>query len=219
MPRMPFSGLRMLFFSCGVIMLSVAILSLPLNVERKTLSFPYSALCVMNCGLSVLFAGILSTLKYNAYNPEDWTKAYFDERSGGFNVHHKEHQFTSTGGGGEAEKTVGEMLAKLGKQVEFLPETRFKKSPDISFDGQTWDIKYIDHANEETVRAAIRNARKADNALFYFTDESKSVLLNNAITREAGRFLKGQTNKIPDIYGIDKNGFLKLIWRKQKGAK
>jgi hypothetical protein len=158
-------------------------------------------------------------LKYNAHNLEDWKKAYFDERSGGFNVYHKEHQFTSTGGGGEAEKTVGEMLAKLGKQVEFLPETSFKKSPDISFDGQTWDIKYIDHANEETVRAAIRNARKADNAIFYFTDESKSVLLNNAITKEAGRFLKEQTNKMPDIYGIDKNRLLKLIWRKQKGAK
>jgi hypothetical protein len=44
-------------------------------------------------------------------------------------------------------------------------------------------------------------------------------LLKNAITRERGRFLKGQTNKMPDIYEIDKKGRLKLIWGKQKGAK
>jgi hypothetical protein len=90
------------------------------------------------------------------------------------------------------------------------------EQPDIKFDGKTWDIKYINHANEETIRAAIRDARKADNAIFYFTDENKSVLLNNAIEREVGRFLKGQTNKIPDIYIIDKNGLLKLLWKKTK---
>jgi hypothetical protein len=159
-------------------------------------------------------------LKYNAYNSEDWTKAYFDEHSGGYNVYHKEHNFSKKGGGGDAEKTVGEMLAKYnGKRVEFLPESSYQKSPDVNFDGKTWDIKYIDHANEETMRAAIRDARKADNAIFYFTDESKYLVLNSAIEREVGRFLKGQLSKIPDIYGIDKNGILKLLWEKQKGTK
>jgi hypothetical protein len=156
--------------------------------------------------------------KYNSYSDE-WEKAYFDEYSGGFNVYHKRHRFAKTAGGGNAEKIVGKILAKYdGKQIEFLPEGG-SKSPDIKFDNRTWDIKYIDHANEETVRTAIRDARKADNAIFYFTDESKSVLLNNAIKREAGRFLKGQTGKMPDIYGIDKNGLLELIWEKQKGVK
>ena len=155
--------------------------------------------------------------KYNSYDSLTWEKVYFDEFSGGFNICHKEHKFTEAGGGGEAEKIVGKMLAKYnGKQVEFLPEG-WKKQPDIKFDDQTWDIKYIDNANEETIRAAIRDARKADNAIFYFTDESKSVLLNSAIVREAGRFLKGQTNEIPDIYVIDKSGLLKLLWKKQKG--
>ncbi|MDR1682058.1 MAG: hypothetical protein LBS25_01515 [Candidatus Symbiothrix sp.] len=154
--------------------------------------------------------------KYNAYG-SDWEKAYFDRYSGGFNVYHKDHKFMKTGGGGEAEKVVGKMLAKYnGKQVEFLPEGE-KKSPDIKFDNQTWDIKYIDHANEETIRAAIKDARKAGNAIFYFKDESKSVLLNSAIVREEGRFLKGQTSDIPDIYVFDKNGLLKLLWEKQKG--
>jgi hypothetical protein len=154
--------------------------------------------------------------KYNSYG-DDWGKAYFDKFSGGYNVYHKSHKFTKTAGGGDAEKIVGKMLAKYnGKQVEFLPEGG-KKSPDVKFDGKTWDIKYIDHANEETVRSAIRDAQKADNAIFYFTDENKSVLLNNAITREAGRFLKGQTSKIPDIYYMDKSGLLKLLWENKKG--
>ncbi|MDR2814277.1 MAG: hypothetical protein LBB79_06450 [Prevotellaceae bacterium] len=60
--------------------------------------------------------------KYNSYS-EEWEKAYFDERSGGYNVYHREHRFSRQGGGGEAEKAVGKMLAKYdGKQVEFLPE-------------------------------------------------------------------------------------------------
>jgi hypothetical protein len=154
--------------------------------------------------------------RYNAYGSE-WEKAYFDRHSGGYNVYHEEHKFAKKGGGGEAEKIVGKMLAKYnGKQVEFLPEGE-KKSPDIKFDNQTWDIKCIEKANEETIRSAILNACKADNAIFYFTEESKYPLLNNAIKREVGRFLKGQTDKMPDIYEMDKNGLLKLLWEKQKG--
>ena len=146
-----------------------------------------------------------------------WEKAYFDKASGGFNVYHKKHKFSEIGGGGAAEKMVGKLLAKFnGKQVEFLPET-WRQQPDVSFDGKTWDIKYIDNANEETIRAAIRDARKADNAIFYFENENKSVLLSNAIQREVGRYLRGQTGRLPDIYGIDRGGFLKLLWEKPKG--
>lgn len=156
--------------------------------------------------------------KYNAYG-SDWEKVYFDENSGGYSVYHRDHKFSLTGGGGKAEKVVGKMLAKYnGKQVEFLPEDG-KKSADIRFDRQTWDIKYIDHANEETIRAAIKDARKADNAIFYFTDESKYLLLVGASNREIGRFLKRQIKKIPDIYYMDKSGLLRLLWKKQKGAK
>ena len=78
--------------------------------------------------------------KYNSYNDE-WVKAYFDEYSGGFCVHHKQHKFSKTGDGGKAEKEVGVMLAKYnGKKVEFLPEGE-KKGPDVRFDQLTWDIK------------------------------------------------------------------------------
>ena len=156
--------------------------------------------------------------KYKSYD-NDWEKAYFDEYSGGYNVYHKRHQFTKTEGGGEAEKIVGKMLAgNNGKQVEFLPEG-WQKQPDVKFDSKTWDIKYIDHANKETIRAAIREARKADNAIFYFTNANKYVFLNNAVDREVGRFLKGQIKTLPDIYFMDKNGLLKLLWSKHKEAK
>jgi hypothetical protein len=54
---------------------------------------------------------------------------------------------------------------------------------------------------------------------FYEQPESKYLVLNSAIEREAGRFLRGQSSKIPDIYSIDKNGLLKLLWEKQKETK
>ena len=156
--------------------------------------------------------------KYNSYG-SDWEKAYFDKFSGGYNVYHKEHKFSTIQGGGEAEKIVGKMLAKYnGKWVEFLPEGE-KKSPDVKFDGKTWDIKYIDRANEETIRTAIKNARKADNAIFYFKDENKYLSLISATEREIGKFLKGQTAKIPDIYYMDTDGLLQLLWAKTKGTK
>ena len=102
-------------------------------------------------------------MKFDSYGSE-WKKAYFDEKSGGFNVYHKEHKFSPTGGGGEAEKIVGVMLAKLGKQVEFLDENSYKQgNPDMDFDNATWETKYINEANIETIRSAIKNARKALN--------------------------------------------------------
>jgi hypothetical protein len=153
--------------------------------------------------------------KYNSYDSSKWEKAYFDRYSGGYNVYHLEHSFSQKGGGGEAEKIVGKMLAKYnGKHVEFLPENSYKKSPDIRFDDKTWDIKYIDKANENTIREYIKDARKADNAIFYFT-EDKLKDLTNAINREVGRFKKNNLiETLPDIYYINKDGVLEPIWRK-----
>ncbi|GHV10206.1 hypothetical protein FACS1894162_3130 [Bacteroidia bacterium] len=83
--------------------------------------------------------------KYYSYDA-DWEKAYFDMQSGGYNVYHKNHQFSKIEGGGDAEKTVGYLLAKYnGKQVEFLPEQGIgQPMPDLRFDGQTWDVKFIE---------------------------------------------------------------------------
>jgi len=152
--------------------------------------------------------------KYNSYGVE-WTKVYFDEKSGGFVVYHKKHNFAKTGGGGDAEKTVGKMLAKYnGKQVEFLPEGG-KKKPDVKFDEQTWDIKTITNANEETIRTYIKDARKAENAIFYWKKESdKLEMLISAIGRSAGYFRsKNRLHEMPNIFYMD-NGILKLLWNK-----
>jgi hypothetical protein len=153
---------------------------------------------------------------YGAYDEKVWSKAYFDEYSGGYNVYHKNHQFAKKGGGGDAEKEVGVLLAKYnGKQVEFLPE-RTKKSPDVLFDGKTWDIKYIEKASEHTVRDYIRDARKADNAIFYFLDGNKYAVLESAVLRETGRFIKnGRINELPDIYYINNERILKRLWSKE----
>ena len=157
--------------------------------------------------------------KYNLYDSE-WKKAYFDQDSGGFNVYHHKHNFAKKGGGGAAEIIVGEMLAKCnGKQVEFLPEGE-KKSPDIQFDGQTWDIKYVEKASEHRMRDAILDSRKADNVVFYFVSDIQYDKLMSAINREVGNFLKkNQIDQLPDIYYMDKSGLLKLLWEKQKGTK
>lgn len=154
--------------------------------------------------------------KYQSYEAP-WTKAYYDEYSGGFNVYHQEHQFTNTQGGGDAEKIVGQLLAKnSGKQVEFLPENgKGKGMPDLKFDGRTWDVKYIDNANENTIRAYIKDARKADRAIFYFTNDKYSDL-RSAINREVGRFkAMNKVGDLPDIYYVDKVGLLKLLWKKE----
>jgi len=158
--------------------------------------------------------------KYNSYG-EEWEKAYFDKDSGGYNVYHNEHKFSKKGGGGNAEKTVGLMLAKYnGKQVEFLPE-REKAAPDIKFDEQTWDIKYIDKANEETIRSSIKDARKAENAIFYWDTKNKLDELKNSVIRSIGYFKSQNALKtMPNIYYMEnKSGLLKLLWEKTKRAK
>ena len=147
---------------------------------------------------------------FDSYGSE-WTKELFDEHSGGFNVYHKKHNFSKAGGGGKAEKDVGKILAKIGKQVEFLPEK--DKDPDVSFDKQTWDIKFITHANETTIRNHIKDARKADNAIFFWDANDKLAVLSSAINREVGRLAKGQINRLPNIYYIDESGLLVSLWK------
>jgi hypothetical protein len=154
--------------------------------------------------------------RYDAYDSRDWEKAYFDEHSGGFNVYHKGHNFAKKGGGGEAEKAVGKMLAKYGKQVEFLPEGK-KKSPDISFDNQKWDVKYIDHANIKTVRSYIETIRRKDcRGIFYWKNEEKMQDLKNAMESEIGKLSKsGRINEMPNIYYMNENETLTLLWGKK----
>jgi hypothetical protein len=158
-----------------------------------------------------------SRQKFAKYDDSAWKKEYFDPHSGGYNVYHKEHQFSKVGGGGDAEMKVGRMLAKYnGKQVEFLPENgKGKGVPDFQFDGQTWDVKYIQNANVETIRKYIKDARKAENVILYGVDKYNDAL--DAAKRETGRFEKsGRLDELPNMYFIDEDGLLKLI-KKTKG--
>jgi hypothetical protein len=159
---------------------------------------------------------LIASIKYYSYS-DKWEKAYFDEMTGGFNVYHKEHNFSVKGGGGEAEKRVGIMLSKFnGKQVEFLPEGE-KKSPDLLFDKQTWDIKYINNANTKTIRWYIETVRKkgADNGIFYWDKAEKLNELHLAFESEIGKMAKaGKIDAMPNIYYMDVNGLLKLLWKK-----
>lgn len=152
--------------------------------------------------------------KYNTYDLKYWERKYFNEETGGFNVYHKKHQFTETSGGAKAERIVGKILADLGKQVEFLAENgASSKKPDIRFDEQTWDIKSIIKANEDTIRQYIKDARKAQNVIFYSGDFVKTDQIKSAIEREIGRYksMNRDISILPNIYMINKERELILI--------
>jgi hypothetical protein len=146
--------------------------------------------------------------KYNSYG-EEWEKAYFDEDSGGFDVYHRKHNFSTTGG--KYEKEVGRLLAKEGKQIEFLSEKGQKtKHPDIRFDNQTWDIKSIIAYTSGSIMDSIWNGKKADNVIFYFTNGINLNIIEEGYRRVYGRFAKfGKLDKMPVVYYIDENKRLK----------
>lgn len=167
--------------------------------------------------------------KFDAYD-ENWIKEYFNYENGGFNVYHKTHQFSEevvkskesgkvaklTGGG--AEKAVGTILAdRHAKQIEFLPEKGHAgKKADLRFDDATWDIKYIAISNEETIRQAIKDGRKADNVIFYWDGEDRTDALKSATARTIGRYVKlNRLYELPNIYYIDKDGDLVNLFYKK----
>ena len=150
----------------------------------------------------------------------DYKDTYFDINSGGFLAVHKEHQFADTKAegavmtGGEAETYVGRLLAtKNAKQVEFLPENgKSTGKPDLSFDGKTWDVKYISKANENTIRKYIEDARKADCAIFCWDEQNKLAELKNAMSRTIGKYKKkGGLDALPNVYYINEDGMLKKL--------
>jgi hypothetical protein len=97
-----------------------------------------------------------------------------------------------------------------------LPEGKIK-SPDIRFDSQKWDIKYIDNANIKTIRSYIEIIRrKKCNAIFYWEKGEKIQDLKMAMESEIGKLSKlGRINEMPNIYYIDKNKKLTLLWGKK----
>ena len=166
-----------------------------------------------------------SKATYNNYS-DDWIKAYFNEKTGGFNVYHKQHQFSKTKAkgasmtGGEAEKYVGRIMADKGEQVEFLAENgKNKGKPDLHFSAKTWDVKYISMANKNTIRQYYKDARKAECVIFFSDVSDRSDDIIAAVNRENGRYksLGRDTRKLPDVYVLKSNGDLELIIKNKGG--
>jgi len=179
-------------------------------------------------------------IKYK--NDPDLKDGKFEWKSGGYILTHKfkapDHAGDKTGGV-HGETTTNDLLVKSGKCIIRMPENiddntivlgrpykellKYKDNgerygyPDDYFDGQTWDVKKIDDANENTIRGYIKNGRKADNVIMYFQID-KTELLINAIAREVGkREPLGELNTLPNIYLIDDNGELIEFWNKKSG--
>ena len=155
---------------------------------------------------------------FDGYDKNIWTKeSFFDENSGGYYVSHKDHNFEKEGEGGKAELIVGEMLARKGKRVEFLAEVHGKSNPDMMFDGVTWDVKFAQKANGETLRKYIKDASKADNAIFFFGEAEKEKIkeLQTAINRQVGHYRKeGKLYKMPNVYIIGSDGKMRRLYKK-----
>jgi len=150
----------------------------------------------------------------------DWMPILHSIQNGGYNIYHKDHNFSKQGNGGYAEKVVGMVLAVInGRQVEFLPEKpREGKCPDLQFDGYTWDVKFINEANEETIRKCIRNGRKAHRVLFYWhSNTNKLEILKSATARELGNSIK-RGEPFSGIYYLNAEGLLQEIKIKKLGV-
>lgn len=159
-----------------------------------------------------------SRASFDGYDKEIWSKeSFFDENSGGYYVSHKDHNFEKEGEGGKAELTVGKMLAREGKHVEFLAEVHGRSNPDMMFDGKTWDVKFAKKANGETLRKYIKDASKADNVIFYFGEAEKEKIkeLQTAINRQVGHYRKeGKLYKMPNVYIIGSDGKMRRLYKK-----
>jgi SPP1 gp7 family putative phage head morphogenesis protein len=151
---------------------------------------------------------------YDNYDTSIYTKAYFNENTGGFAVYHKSHQFAK-GFGGETEKKGGKILADLSHRVEFLPEKGGKegeKRPDIQFLGKTWDIKGNQKYTAPSIQEAIWEGKKAENVIIIFKEKVNNFILNEGYYKAKGRFKKlNVTEKMPNVYFINDNKELELF--------
>lgn len=153
-----------------------------------------------------------SRQQYERYG-EEWEKAGFDEDSGGYMVIHKHHNTNTSGW--KYEQKAGELLIKQGKQVEFLSEEgTHTKHPDLGFDEKTWDVKGITNAKVDTYRKYIKDAEKADNALFVLENHEHFTILQDAVERSIGYYKsKNKLEKMPGVYYFNQNGQLKSLYK------
>lgn len=153
-------------------------------------------------------------LKYG----KDWEKAYFDWNTGGYNVYHKGHMFDPNRG--YLEKDAGKILARKGKQLEFLDESGTGRHLDTRFDGLKWELKGIEANTSSSIVRDIYKARKqgAERLILYFPKMPDKSIIRKGIKRFKGQASAHKYNSWPATYTMDKNGTMKLILEQKKKA-
>jgi hypothetical protein len=134
-------------------------------------------------------------LKYNAYNPEDWTKAYFDEHSGGYIAVNKERIENSKKSKNEKAKFDKEfemslVFAKNGDKIELLEEIPRIPSPDVKINGILADLKRVSGHNN-IVKYANRAIYQQGAELILFQFDKMDDQIIAAINALKKRNVKG----------------------------
>lgn len=184
-----------------------------------------------------------SKKEWDNIDSDIWNKTKFYPESGGFIAAHKQKapdNKKDKTGGVYGETTVNELLARSGKRIYRLPDNvsgdtlifgkpyrellKYKEDgkpygyPDDYFDGQTWDIKSIKTANENSIREHIRNGRKADNVIFFFNGDIEFNKFKEYVWNEIRyRQRNGKVHTLPNIYFINETGNLTQYWNKKGG--
>jgi len=144
--------------------------------------------------------------KYQAYD-NNWSRAFFNVDTGGFNVYHKLHAFDKVGG--KYEIRGGELLAKQGKQIEFLNESGAIKTADWNFDNKIWEFKAITSNSSSAIKNQINKARKqAERVILYFDKWPGETTIKDGINRFLGQVKAHNYDKYPDVFILSKDGKL-----------
>lgn len=183
-----------------------------------------------------------SLREYLALPDKDWRKDFFCPETGGYLATHRLKAKDDSRPGIVAEKKACLELAMIGKHILRLPDNvlkwvdeimvagkkyrellKYKEGqqkprgyPDVYFDGQTWDFKTSSYNNEDSLRQAIKEGRKADNLIFITNEPKQIVKIGIAIERESGRRFDDNTwIELPDVYYLFENQLIAL-WQKHK---
>lgn len=184
-----------------------------------------------------------SLREYMALPDVEWLKDFFCYETGGYVATHVLKAKDDSRPGIIAEKKACLELAKTGKHILRLPDNvlklideimimgkkyrellKYKNGqqkprgyPDAYFDGMTWDFKTSTYNNEDSLRQAIKEGRKADNLIFITNEPKHVVKIEIAIERESGRRLGNKTwIELPDVYYLSENQLFALFEKHKK---
>jgi hypothetical protein len=119
--------------------------------------------------------------KYNAYDTNVWTKACFDEKTGGYVVVDKQRIEHSKASKNEKakfdkEQAMAMVFAKNGYKIEMLKEIPGVSSPDVAINGMKADLKRVSsHKNIENYAKKATRKQGAEVVLFQFDNETEAI--------------------------------------------